>query len=803
MTDRPPAFDAARFASAFAKVAMTPTGKRSWYLHGANQQRTFTEPRTELEPLSTNGPGFPLRNLVRVAEDRIQDASQDPEPPTTNATYPAPPQSPSDKSTSKKSFVNGYHGDRSLIPSDHMPESPSSVNRPSRKTSYDTYPHATGLYRFRRALVADTLEFLEPGQENNGLVGLQNFGNTCYMNSALQCLLHNPTIKEYFLSGAYRTEANPNNVLGTNGVLLEHLADFFRVFFTVKSKEISPFRLKKEIDNFNQTFEAYRQHDAQEFFNYLLDVIHEDSNRVIKRPYLQNVEGKAGEDDADVARRSWVQYLRLNDSLISRFFIGQFKNHTRCPDPACHHETTTFDPFTILSLSIPAISRKELPLKYILEGGRQIEVLRLALKSLHSFADITCEQVLTAFAALKGIPRERLWCCTFSSKNFTERLPPTSLLEDVIPKIKRMDCLGILQVSEESHRASLTPDCIWVNIDITWANRSPDVVEEFDEEYPQTQVITRLICLEANATIKDMMVRIVQLLLPHSTLMSAHTEYPDDLAYYEGHLKLMNEDRPDRRFFDVCWEKIKLDRVHYAQPLRELVGHDDPDVYVRVDIYPRSRTSVLFDFQRFMDVDMHFHSEMETLTVTQPADWTVPEQLTLPALLASFSHTEILDASNKWMCPGCRQEVHAEKTISIYKAPRYLTIHFKKIKTRYAQVQNVTFDLDLDMSTHVLSPSTVADYHLQPEEYLSEDLMAQLTQQGRSLTPSWHTTEHPSPRYRLYAVVYHIGRQNYGHYTVACRLGDQWFEFNDEAFAEMPEDQVCNEDAYLLLYERV
>ena len=48
---------------------------------------------------------------------------------------------------------------------------------------------------------------------SGGLTGLINLGNTCFMNSAIQCLVHTPEFAKYFRE-AYHQEINWQNPLG-------------------------------------------------------------------------------------------------------------------------------------------------------------------------------------------------------------------------------------------------------------------------------------------------------------------------------------------------------------------------------------------------------------------------------------------------------------------------------------------------------------------------------------------------------------------------------------------------------------
>jgi|EP00505_MAST-04D_sp_SCG-Rhode-Island_P000699 ubiquitin carboxyl-terminal hydrolase 8 len=183
-----------------------------------------------------------------------------------------------------------------------------------------------------------------------GYIGLQNLGNTCFMNSALQCLSHTQPLTEYFLYCEWRSEINIENPLGMKGKLAESYGALVTKMWRGHSKVLSPNQFKNIVGQWAPQFAGYDQHDSSELLTFLLDGLHEDLNRVTKKPYVEDVECGDRPEEL-VAAESWRNYLLRNKSIVVDLFQGQLRSKLTCTK--CLYSRIKFDPFMYLSVPVP------------------------------------------------------------------------------------------------------------------------------------------------------------------------------------------------------------------------------------------------------------------------------------------------------------------------------------------------------------------------------------------------------------------------------------------------------------------
>lgn len=201
-----------------------------------------------------------------------------------------------------------------------------------------------------------------------GVCGLRNIGNSCYYNSALQCLIHCIEFIRYFLNPTdtndWRKNINTNNQNGTKGELVTSFVNLIKDVWCGKYVSIRPIKLKESIDKFTNQFRGTQQQDAHELLTFLLNGIHEDlncSNNSMDRNFYSksrnipshlSIMNSSGINPEDIisATETWVNHKSKNNSIIVDMFHGLLRSQIVCP--FCHEMTVVFDPYMTLSLPL-------------------------------------------------------------------------------------------------------------------------------------------------------------------------------------------------------------------------------------------------------------------------------------------------------------------------------------------------------------------------------------------------------------------------------------------------------------------
>eukprot|EP01155_Anaeramoeba_flamelloides_P026782 Anaeramoba_flamelloidesa820266_20.p1 GENE.a820266_20~~a820266_20.p1 ORF type:complete len:180 (+),score=35.62 a820266_20:35-574(+) len=116
----------------------------------------------------------------------------------------------------------------------------------------------------------NTYETNESKPEQLGLVGLRNLGNTCFMNSGLQCLFNSPLLVKFFLTTDYLDTINYENKIGTNGELSRTFGNLVEEYWSGNTDIIAPQQFKFVLGKFAKQFLGFGQQDSQEMLSFFI-----------------------------------------------------------------------------------------------------------------------------------------------------------------------------------------------------------------------------------------------------------------------------------------------------------------------------------------------------------------------------------------------------------------------------------------------------------------------------------------------------------------------------------------------------
>uniref|UniRef100_A0A8C9U164 Ubiquitin carboxyl-terminal hydrolase n=1 Tax=Scleropages formosus TaxID=113540 RepID=A0A8C9U164_SCLFO len=601
-----------------------------------------------------------------------------------------------------------------------------------------------------------------------GVCGLTNLGNTCFMNSALQCLSNTPPLTEYFLRNAYLEELNFTNPLGMRGEIAEAYADVIKQMWSGRHYSVVPRIFKTKVGHFASQFLGYQQHDSQELLSFLLDGLHEDLNRVKNKEYIE-LRDADGRPDQEVAEEAWRNHRRRNDSVIVDTFHGLFKSTLVCPE--CSKVSVTFDPFCYLSVPLPVSKERVMEVFFVsVDPAAKPVQHRLIVPKAGKVSDMC-----TALSQVTNVPM-------------------------VVADVFNHRFYKIYQADE-----SLS--CILDRDDIFVYELSRGAVEEDGDELVLALYLRERSHYREYGSSNS---NYGTSLFGHPLLVSVPRSQCSHEALYQVFLQRLSSSTKDCRNEDgTSVESAVEDEapdISGSQQTRRMPSEDDEEEeeeeegtrlspqsserHPKRKCCPAKRSKLLFSIQAVnsngttersigdaqpyvaidWDPDMKkkYYNENEAEKYVKHPSMEIPHQQTrvdLQQCIELFTTVETLEEENPWYCPNCKKHQLATKKLDLWSLPEVLIIHLKRFSyTKYSREK-------LD---------TIVDFPIRNLDF-SGFLLRKTSSSGE-----------PPSRYDLIAVSNHYGGLRDGHYTSYARNKDngQWYYFDDSKVTYAREEHI-------------
>ncbi|MBA0862818.1 hypothetical protein Goshw_013222 [Gossypium schwendimanii] len=662
--------------------------------------------------------------------------------------------------------------------------------------------------------------------EKGGLAGLQNLGNTCFMNSALQCLVHTPPLVEYFLKDC-RAEINTDNPLGMHGELALAFGDLLRKLWSSGRTAIAPRVFKGKLARFAPQFSGYNQHDSQELLAFLLDGLHEDLNRVKQKPYIE-MKDSDGRPDEEVASECWKNHKARNDSVIVdvcqvRYFfmsmIHDFKFLCLAIRLIFHFVTNYWNivnnapasqgqyNFKFLCLAIRLIfhfvtnywnivnnapaSQGQYKSTLVCPVCSKISITfdPFMYLSLPLPSTITRTMTVTVFygdgsrlpmpftvSVLKnGFCKDLLLALgTACGLKSDESLMLAEVYENKIYRYLEMPLEPLASIKDDEHIVAFRFQKKEIGkTRLVIFHRWQEKAELFG-----TPLVTYLVADQSSGA--DIEAAVSKVLSPFKKISTAKAyvgkengillDGLDEECSCSDAQSVENAELEGTSCTDLSIPlRLTDDRVMNFNAFKKDTLFESGKIIgklLRVVLDWTDKEQELYDSSYLKDIP-------EVYKAGLVAKKTRQEAISLSSCLDAFLIEEPLGPDDMWYCPRCKEHRQAIKKLDLWMLPEIIVFHLKRFTYgRYLKNKIDTFVNfpihDLDLSKYVMSKDG--------QSYL----------------------------YELYAISNHYGGLGGGHYTAYAKLIDEnrWYHFDDSHVSAVNESDIKTSAAYLLFYKR-
>lgn len=187
----------------------------------------------------------------------------------------------------------------------------------------------------------------------NGISGLINTGNKCFMNSIIQCLSNTLKLTDYFLSMKFK-EDDPdfkNKQKSEYELVISYINLLVNIWD--KNQLLKPKTFNHTFSKFIKQYSTCEQQDSHECLVYLLDILHKGLSYEIELEITGEVKTET-DKLTELSLNTWKQFYKTEYSYINKIFHGMTVSNIDCKN--CNIQDIIFEPYNTLSIDVNSTS---------------------------------------------------------------------------------------------------------------------------------------------------------------------------------------------------------------------------------------------------------------------------------------------------------------------------------------------------------------------------------------------------------------------------------------------------------------
>lgn len=627
---------------------------------------------------------------------------------------------------------------------------------------------------------------------NRRVTGLENIGNTCFMNAIIQCVSRTPMMREYFLANEYKNHIRPHaKVAG-------EFASLLSAMWNSSTESYAPRAFKKAIEKYAPRFAGYEHQDAHELLAVLLDALHEDLNRGMEstvKPSLPPPENAVPLDPIVAGESEWKKHKTVNSSIISDLFDGQHRIMTTCA--SCLYETSNFETFRYVLLPVPITDRRTVVVHFMPLATANNPLPKVQRLSVTVHKNAPVQAVLMSLpsqypSVTKQFNVEWENDSVILAEVYMSRIHRLIDISTPVHEFRSDDLLYIFQITSGDSRSSLIhvrsvasiDDSGVISHENTYGYLHPELVNglgtaSFVQLFHRREVVSKR---RRNKTVSRMEIFGTPIVLSADGKWS-HTQiwnavrcqlcrFMHDVSSRDAYvLRYVGADGT------TCASCNSPDCQGCA--IDEFSPHLLPAkngwTYIAVDWVDSSKCS--FD----ASIMEHPQAASQGDESDDGVDGsTGPVSASLYECMDSYLTPESLTGDNQWLCDKCKMKSDAERKFCWWVLPDVLVILLKRFQYTNAGYEKVNVPIKFPLkglTVKTCRPSEVCGSHT----------------------------------YDLYGVVNHYGTLSNGHYTAICQEENtsDWCLYNDHQVSPISSVDMTKEvlensarTCYVLFYKR-